>query len=139
MTHLKEIYYMKRKFFQNKLSVHLILLLTLPLFLNTVLDSQTPLFSDDQLVRIGQDVYRKGDYIGASLYLFAYIQKRPALISNNAAFEKEVQGAYQYSLDEVRRAWSERQSLSKSNRGDESDASITHGLHRPPPPLNIPQ
>jgi hypothetical protein len=97
------------------------------------LHSQTQRYTDDQLLRIGQDVYLKRDYVGASLFLFAYIQKNPQLMSTNAELSSQVQSAYQYSLNQVRSAWT----VSLKAQGD-AGGSTTSGLSSPPPPLRIP-
>jgi hypothetical protein len=133
---------MDTKCFQGELSwARLFLLLILTSLLTSTLHSQTQRYSDDQLVSIGQDVYRKGDYAAASLFLFAYIQKNPELMSTDAEFAAEVQKAYQYSLDQVRSALSERDRLKVQVAAQAHDGigSTTSGLHEAPPPLNIPR
>jgi hypothetical protein len=104
--------------------------------------AQTQVYSEDDLVRIGNDVYKKGDYIGASLFLFAYIQKNPELMVSNADWAKQVQRNYQYSLDQARQAWNERDQLQAQARQQAARSglgSTTAGLTQaPPPPLNIP-
>jgi hypothetical protein len=103
--------------------------------------AETQVYSEDDLVRIGNDVYMKGDYIGASLFLFAYIQKNPALMTSNPDFANQVQRNYQYSLDQVRKAWSERDQLRAQVRQPAGSGigSTSSGLTQaPPPPLKIP-
>jgi hypothetical protein len=104
--------------------------------------AQTQVYSTDDLVRIGNDVYTKGDYIGASLFLFAYIQKNPDLMTSNPDWAKQVQRNYQYSLDQVRKAWNERDQLQAQARqaaARQGVGSTSSGLTQaPPPPLNIP-
>jgi hypothetical protein len=95
--------------------------------------AQTQVYSDDALVRIGNDDYKKGDYISAALFLFAYIQKNPALMTSNPDFANQVQSLYQYSRDAVWQAWNERDQL-RAQAGSNS-SGLTK---RPPPPLNIP-
>jgi hypothetical protein len=104
--------------------------------------AQTQVYTTDDLVRIGNDVYQKGDYIGASLFLFAYIQKNPALMTSNPDWAKQVQRNYQYSLDQARKAWNERDQLQAQARqaaARQGLGSTSSGLTQaPPPPLNIP-
>jgi hypothetical protein len=94
--------------------------------------AQTQVYSDDQLVRIGNDDYIKGDYISASLFLFAYIQKKPALMTSKPDFANQVQRNWQFSRDQVWKAWNDRARL-------EDNSSTSAGLTQaPPPPLKIP-
>lgn len=99
--------------------------------------AQTQVYSDDALVRIGNDDYKQGDYISAALFLFAYIQKNPAQMTSNPDFARQVQDIYQYSRDAVWQAWNERAQLKAQVR--QQGGSTSQGLTKTPPrPLNIP-
>jgi hypothetical protein len=100
--------------------------------------SDTQRYSDSQLIQIGQDVYNKGDYVAASMFLFAYIQKNPQALSTNSQFTAEVQKAYQFSLDEVRKAWNTHQTAPSQASNQQGVGKVTQGLGTAPPPLRIP-
>jgi len=117
--------------------LRIFLLLTLLLLSTSTLHSQAQVYTTDQLIQIGRDVYKQGDYVGASMFLFAYIQKQPALMSNNPQFGAQVQKAYQFSLDAARKAWNASPKQSAGSTNIPNLGSSTQGLSVPPP-LDIP-
>jgi hypothetical protein len=124
----------------KKASIYFLCFAALLLQLSTSVHSQSQVYTDGQLIQIGQDVYQKRDFVGAVMFLFAYIQKNPQALSTNSQFNKEVQTAYQFSLDQVRNAWVAGQVA--QNRpgpgGSPGVGMVTQGLGVRPPPLTIP-
>src|SRR5262245_57305380 len=119
-------------------SVLLCLVCTMALLsqFSTPVYSEAQRYSDSQLIQIGQDVYSKGDYVGALMFLFAYIQKNPQVLSTNPQFRAEVQTAYEFCLRQVRSAWDSRQVASSASATNQSGVgSKISGMGSAPPPL----
>jgi hypothetical protein len=97
--------------------------------------------TDAQLIKMGKSAYDHWDYPQASVYLFAYIQRNPPSMANNVEFAKQVQDAYQHSIDAVNQGLKERDQLRTQLAQARSESGVgmtTAGITIPPPPLNIP-
>lgn len=81
-----------KKFSQTTITVFLLLLFSFP--------AESQLYSENQLINYGIEYYKQMQYLKASLFLFAYIQKQPDLMQN-PKFAKEVQDAYIHSLNQA--------------------------------------
>jgi hypothetical protein len=117
------------------------LLLLLPVLVCS--RSECQIYSDDQLVQMGTDKLKSSDFPMASVYLFAYIQRNPQLMSAHPKFAKEVQVGYQYALDQVNQTIKERDQLKgqlAQARAEADGKGMTQAeIRQPPPRIEIPQ
>jgi len=133
---------MKTHQFSNRVRQLIKMLLMLILAEVAPFCSQAQNYSSDQLFKMGQDAYRGYNFVDAAVYLYAYMQTKPDLATTNPPHAAEVQKAYEYSVDKVRRAITERDDLRKQLARvsrDDNTGSTTAGLEMPPPPLHAPQ
>jgi len=117
------------------------LLLLLPVLVCS--RSECQIFSDDQLVQMGNDKLRSSDFPMASVYLFAYIQRNPQLMSTHPKFAKEVQVGYQYALDQVIQTIKDRDQLKgqlAQARAEADGKGMSQAeIRQQPPRIEIPQ
>lgn len=110
---------------KTKFSWMCFLFITLSLSGAAALSAQ-PIYSDDELVEMGHESYYRNDYTRAAMYLYAYIQRDPPLMSD-PDHAGQVQEALAYSLG----------SRVAGTKGD--DGSGTSGKPIPKPKLNKPK
>src|SRR5438132_2778322 len=92
---------------------HTTLLLVFMAVVLAPLCGQAQVYASEQLFKMGQDAYSGYDFVAASVYLYAYMQKTPDLAATQPQHAAEVQKAYEYSVDKVRHALTERDNLKK--------------------------
>ena len=120
---------------------HTTLLLVFMAVVLAPLCGQAQVYASEQLFKMGQDAYSGYDFVAASVYLYAYMQKTPDLAATQPQHAAEVQKAYEYSVDKVRHALTERDNLKKqlASASNNGVGSTTAGLELPPPPLHGPR
>jgi hypothetical protein len=119
-----------------------LLSLLLPLSMSTPSSSQV--LSESQLFDEAWRAYTTRDFAAASIYLFAYIQRRPADLANNPSRASEVQNAFDFARNQV--AEDIAQGRHDRKRVEELEAhasggigSSTRGVTAPPPILAMPR
>lgn len=65
--------------------------------MNLFADPAYPVFSNNELLKMGYENYNRNNYAYSAIYLYAYIQRNPPLI-NEPNFAKQVREALTYSL-----------------------------------------
>ncbi|MFT3934946.1 MAG: hypothetical protein QM726_15075 [Chitinophagaceae bacterium] len=93
--------------------------------------------SSEVLYANGYKNYTDYNWVYASVYLFAYIQRNPAEFSD-PAYKKEVIAAYDFSvkqLNEQKKSYDVLVAKEKKQSGDGSIASTSSGLSLSPPAL----
>jgi hypothetical protein len=117
------------------------LLLLLPVLVCS--RSECQIYSDDQLVQMGNAKLQGYDFPMASVYLFAYIQRNPQLMSTHPDFAKDVQKGYQYALDQVNQTTRERDQLkgqlAQARAQADGKGMSQQEIRERPPQIVIPQ
>lgn len=108
----------------------------------TQLPLSAQVMSDDAIYANGQQTYAARDWRYAAVYLFAYIQKNPASMSNEP-FRKEVVKAFDFSMDKLKQQTLEinrlRNQVANYQKKENSGIGVSEqGLETSPPPLRKP-
>jgi DNA topoisomerase VI subunit A len=87
--------------------------------------------------------YENSNWQYASVYLFAIIQRNPEIFKTDLNFKKEVVGAFDYSMSQLRDELDELKKLKKlklqaDNNSGSGIGSSNQGLTVPPPTLRKP-
>ena len=105
--------------------------------------SECQILSDDQLVQRGNDKLQSSDFPRAAVYLFAYMQRNPQLMSTYPKFAQEVQDGYEYAINQVIQTIKERDQLKvalANARAESSGTGMSQSeIRQPPPRIEIPQ
>jgi hypothetical protein len=91
--------------------------------------SQT--LSNETLYEKGQERYAASDWVYASLYLYAYIQRNPPEFQN-PDFNNQVLVAYSYSIGQLKIQVNKSKQINQ-NTDNNGEGSITSGLTAPRP------
>jgi hypothetical protein len=97
--------------------------------------------SDAVLYGNGYKNYTNRNWVYASIYLFAYIQRNPKELAIDEAFKKEITKAFDFTMDRLNEQVAELNNLKKSQARNQNNAGVgssQQGLSTPPPPLRQP-
>lgn len=86
----------------------ILLLLLLPVSLDSRPTSSPVSYTDEDLFNMGLDAYNQRSWVNAAVYLFAYVQRDPQALSD-ATHAAQVQAAYSYAVDRINTAVTEYQ------------------------------
>jgi hypothetical protein len=114
----------------------LLLLLSISLFSHPA-SPQT--YTDEDLFEKGLSSYNNQAWLDAAVYLYAYVQRSPQALSDNA-HAKQVSDAYNYCLERIKGAFTDRDRF-KAQLEAQAAAGLgrtTIGLTLPPPALDKP-
>ncbi len=108
----------------------------------TASKSFAQLFSDEGLYANGHKSYISRDWVYASVYLFAYIERNPKQF-NDAAFKAEVVGAYDFAVGQLNSLTIKYNDMvarekAEKDKNKSGVGSITSGLEVHGPPLRAP-
>jgi hypothetical protein len=95
------------------------------------------IYSDDQLLDYGIHSYDEGNYPRAAVFLFAFIQRQPDMMTQDQNFAKSVHEAYQYSQMRLDSKWQVAESPQQQPQLGTS--RTTSGLTVQPPELKRPE
>ncbi|RYZ53442.1 MAG: hypothetical protein EOO14_15515 [Chitinophagaceae bacterium] len=108
----------------------------------THLQLPAQVMSDEVIYANGQQTYAARNWRYAAVYLFAYIQKNPASMSNET-FRKEVVKAFDFSMEQLNQQTQEvnrlRNQVANYQKNVNSELGVSEqGLESSPPPLRNP-
>jgi len=100
------------------------------------------LLTDDQLYRAAYDAHGAVDYVNTAIFLYAYIQRNPVVLTNEPARNAEVRSVYQWAVREIQNALqrgkADRARVEQLERGKSGLGSSSQGLGTAPPRLTPP-
>jgi hypothetical protein len=131
---------------KKQLSVHFRLIFRTTLILGLLLFTHkgfSQLLSDESLYANGHKSYISRDWIYASVYLFAYIERNPGQFTSDPGFKAEVISAYDFAVGQLNSQTREYNNLLAKEKQREQNnnnglGSSTHGLEVQGPPLREP-